>query len=239
MGFKGVSASARRILWSRFLTHSGDQAWDFALPLALVGIITGGIGSVALFYLIVRTGHLLLVSKVCGLLDRWNRLFAVRVGIGAQTLGVVAALIAINGLLANQTDTQLFGWGATSAFFVLALMAGIVGITFAEGRDAVWIFIAFILLSRIGLYGFSLGETEIRQLSIADGSRGRINGFAQALTSLATIGVYAGGTYFADRGRFEVLIFLSIGFVVFAAALFTAWSISRAAIINVELDTKI
>jgi iron-regulated transporter 1 len=432
VGFKGVSVSARRILWSRFLTHSGDQAWDFALPLALVGIVPGGIGTVALFYLIVRTGHLFLVSKVCGLLDRWNRLVAIRVGIGAQTLGVVAALIAINGLASNRTDAHLFDLSATSAFFILALMAGIlsslgatlmevavsqdwiptvvplnelahvnshlkqidlftelsapivaglllavpsmggqlfgvcaiaawnlvsffpeyrllrsvhqsetrldkgavaqvkersilarlaagwrefskqpaalsmaaysllwltilsphgvlltawlksewklpevavgifrglgavfgllatvlfplvlkrfslvsasrifilwqaacligVGIAFAEGREAVWIFVALILLSRIGLYGFSLGETEIRQISIADGSRGRINGFAQALTSLATIGVYAGGTYYADAGGFAVLVYLSIGFVVFAAILFTAWSLSPAA----------
>jgi iron-regulated transporter 1 len=433
VGFKGVSASARRILWSRFLTHSGDQAWDFALPLALVGIVPGGIGTVALFYLIIRSVHLILVSKVCGLLDRWNRLITVRVGIGAQTFGVVAALVAMTGLRSNQGDAHLLDWSATSAFFTLALLAGIfsslgatlmevavaqdwiptvvppnelahvnshlkqidlmtelsapivaglllaiptmggqllgvyaiaawnlvsflpeyrllrsvhqnetkldkiagtpaekrsihaslvagwrefskqpaalsmaaysllwltilsphgvlltawlksewklpevavglfrglgaifgllatilfplvlkrfslvsasrlfilwqaacligVGIAFAEGREAVWTFVALILLSRIGLYGFSLGETEIRQLSIEAGLRGRINGFAQALTSLATIGVYAGGTYFTNNDGFAVLVYLSIGFVVVAAALFSAWSISRAAV---------
>ena len=432
MSFTGISASARRILWSRFLTHGGDQAWDFALPLALVGIVPGGIGSVALFYLIVRIGHLFSVSKVCGLLDGWDRLVAVRVGIGAQTFGVIVALVAINGLASNQTSAQLSDWGAATAFFILAVLAGLIsalgatlmevavsqdwiptvvpsnelahvnshlkqidlftelsapilaglllavsfggvqfwgiyaiaawnlisflpeyrllqsvhqseiklskvavakvksrsilanlvtgwsdfskqpaalsmlaysllwitilsphgmlltawlksewdlsevavgvfrglgavfgliatimfpmvlkrfslvstsrifiiwqaacliaaGFAFFVGQSAVWIFVVFILLSRVGLYGFSLGETEIRQVSIADGSRGRINGFAQALTTLATIGVYAGGTYFVDNGGFQVLVYSSIGFVVLAAGVFTVWSVSSFA----------
>jgi hypothetical protein len=42
-------------------------------------------------------------------------------------------------------------------------------------------FLTLILFSRIGLYGFSLGEMQIRQTSIDPSARGEVNGFANAL----------------------------------------------------------
>ena len=435
------SASQNRILWSRFLTHGGDQSWSFALPLALVNTLPGGIGSVALFYLIVRVVHMLLVTRVCGLMDRWDRLVTARIGIGAQTFGVMVSiivlhlfpkfhpgaflwsdapmqvigpfvLITIGGIAAalgatlmevtvsqdwipmvvgkqglgkvnsrlkqidlfteltapvvaglllttfRSTDALpgiyiiaawnffsfipeyrllksvydreerhggdafrppsplprhnfldgirkgwqeflrqpaagsmisysllwltilsphgvlLTGW-LTANWNVSELAVGIfrgmgaifgllatvlfpvairyfslvsatrlfilweafclvgAGCAFALGQDAVMLFAALILLSRIGLYGFSLGETEIRQISIPAESKGRVNGFAQSLTSLATIGVYAAGTGVVNGRGFNVLVFASIGFVVLGAALFFWWSITGSASLKI------
>lgn len=95
------------------------------------------------------------------------------------------------------------------------------------------LFAALILMSRIGLYGFSLGETEIRQILIPAESKGRVNGFAQSLTSLATIGVYAAGTGVVNGRGFNVLVFASIGFVVLGAALFFWWSITGSASLKI------
>lgn len=77
------------------LTHSGDQAWDFAVPLALVAVFPANLDVVAFYYFVVRFAHMLLVTRVCGKMDRWNRLNAIKLGIGTQTLGVLLAACAI------------------------------------------------------------------------------------------------------------------------------------------------
>jgi iron-regulated transporter 1 len=432
MGLRGVSSSAKRILWSRLLTHSGDQAWDFALPLAMVRIVPGGLGTVAFYFLVVRIAHVLLIARVCNLLDSWNRLNLVKAGIGAQTFGVALALVSIAevkldsapilgdlstyswwflglivagvisslganlmevavsqdwlptvvplhelahvnshlkqidlftelsapivagmllaipmveghpvglyaiaawnlvsfcpeyGLLrrvyrneprlgalksvAPKNDDSFFGkltggwrdfasqsvafsmiayavlwlsilsphgvllsgwlkteWrmsevviglfrGLGAVFGLLATVAfpfalrrlslvsasrGFIiwqaiclivgGIFFSQGRDFGIYFMAFILLSRVGLYGFSLGETEIRQISILEHIRGRVNGVGSALTSIATVAVYAAGTQSSSERVFDWLVYGSIGSVCFAAIIFTLWSISGSA----------
>lgn len=101
MTLRNVGTSASRILWSRFLTHSGDQAWDFTVPLALVSLLPGGLSSVAFYFLLVRLGHMLLVPKVCTQMDEWDRLFSIKIGIGVQTFGVVLAIGALEYLNSN------------------------------------------------------------------------------------------------------------------------------------------
>jgi len=425
--------SASAIIWSRLLTHSGDQAWDFAVPLALVAIFPAEIDLVALYYLVVRFTHMILVTRVCSAMDRMNRLAAIRVGIAAQTVGVSLAVAAIHALAATeraeglsapfvlvpylltivggligslgatmmeiavsqdwlpivippadlarvngrvkQVDlgTELgapvvaglllavrpdalpllglyviaawnlvsflpeylllrgvyraeaalserppvvsvarrstifenltagwrdffrqpaalamvsyallwltvisphgvllaawlkgewglpeaaigafrglgavFGLLATLAFpwalkhlslvaatraFVLweALCLVGAGVAFYLGRDFALLFAGLVLLSRMGLYGFSLGETEIRQRTIPRAVRGRVNGFASALTSLATLGVYGAGTLLNEPPDFAILIYGSIGCVLLGTGLFTMWSLARGA----------
>jgi len=84
-------------------------------------------------------------------------------------------------------------------------------------------FLVFILLSRIGLYGFSLGEMQIRQLKISPQVRGEVNGFANALTSLATIGLFAAGVILPSTEDFKYLVFSSVGFVTLALLVFIGW----------------
>lgn len=89
-------------------------------------------------------------------------------------------------------------------------------------------FLIFILFSRIGLYGFSLGETQIRQEGIPETLRGEINGLASALTSLATLFLYASGSLISAIDDFHYLIFFSVGSVGLSALIFTFWSSSVA-----------
>lgn len=84
-------------------------------------------------------------------------------------------------------------------------------------------FLICILLSRIGLYGFSLGEMQIRQVGIPAHQRGEVNGFAYALTGLATLLLFVFGTLIPSTEQFSILIFGSVGFVVIGAVLFLAW----------------
>ena len=84
-------------------------------------------------------------------------------------------------------------------------------------------FLVFILFSRIGLYGFSLGEMQIRQMGIAPRERGEVNGFADALTGLATLLLYGFGTLLPTTEDFKFLIVGSVVFVALGALIFSLW----------------
>lgn len=94
-----------------------------------------------------------------------------------------------------------------------------------QGEMAANGFLFFILLSRIGLYGFSLGEMEIRQKLIPVGQRGAANGVAHAMTSLATIGLFVAGAFLPKVEDFSILVYASGFFVFLAFALYFYWFI--------------
>ena len=106
------------------------------------------------------------------------------------------------------------------ATLLLALACFFVGTPIAQVG-----FLALILVSRVGLYGFSLGEMQIRQVGINPAARGEVNGFANALTGVATLGLYGAGTLLPSTEHFGVLVTGSVVFVVLSATLFTYWSI--------------
>lgn len=84
-------------------------------------------------------------------------------------------------------------------------------------------FLVLILFSRVGLYGFSLGEMQIRQEGIHPSVRGTVNGFATALTGIATLALFAFGAALPTTGDFRYLVFLSIACVCLAFVVFTVW----------------
>jgi solute carrier family 40 (iron-regulated transporter), member 1 len=84
-------------------------------------------------------------------------------------------------------------------------------------------FLVFILLSRIGLYGFSLGEMQIRQTGIHPEVRGQVNGFASALTGVATLFLYGAGALLPKTSDFQYLVVGSVGFVCLGAVIYSFW----------------
>ncbi len=85
-------------------------------------------------------------------------------------------------------------------------------------------FLVFILFSRIGLYGFSLGEMQIRQVGVKPSVRGEVNGFASALTAVATLGLFSAGALLPATSDFGVLIIGSVCMVFLAAVVFSLWN---------------
>lgn len=71
------------------------------------------------------------------------------------------------------------------------------------------LFLFMILLSRVGLYGFSIGESEARQLYIPSKIRGRINSVGVSLTSFATLILFGLGTLLPTSNEFNILVWLS------------------------------
>lgn len=85
------------------------------------------------------------------------------------------------------------------------------------------LFLGLILFSRIGLYGFSLGEVQIRQVYIKEEVRGEFNGFASALTAITTLGLYGGGALLPETEDFSYLIVISVLMVIVGFVLFNIW----------------
>lgn len=97
----------RRILLSRFLTRAGDQAWDFAVPIALITIFPKTLKPVAIFYLCVRAASVFLMPLIGAWMDKEHRLKVARFGIIAQTLGVFFSALFI--FLLNKSSIALEG----------------------------------------------------------------------------------------------------------------------------------
>src|SRR4051812_22037751 len=90
-----LDETSRRILLSRLLTRSGDQAWDFAVPLTLVKLFPRSLQIAVLYYFLIRLGQVALAPRVGTAIDRWQRLTVAKAGIGLQVAGMLAGLAAL------------------------------------------------------------------------------------------------------------------------------------------------
>lgn len=144
------------------------------------------------------------------------------------SLGFFRGSGALFGLLATLfflPVTKRFGLLRGSLFFILFQgMALLISLPFFHSQTAGgFVFLSLVLISRIGLYGFSMGEMEIRQRYVAEGQRGAVNGVASALTSFATLVLFGAGTLVASHDQFYWLVWLSTAAVLVGAVLFIYW----------------
>lgn len=144
-------------------------------------------------------------------------------------LGLFRAGGAVFGLLATLVFPvvvrQVGVIRGALVFIVLQALSLLVAFVFFSTRagDGL-VFLGFVLLSRIGLYGFSLGEMEIRQRTIAPGERGKIGGVASALTSFATLLLFGAGTFVPSHEAFVWIVGQSVAAVCGAAWIYLRWS---------------
>lgn len=78
-----------RILLGRFLTRSGDQAWDFVVPIVLLKLFSDQLRIAALYYFLAKLLNVIFLPRIATLIDRLNRLTTAKVGILFQFIGVV------------------------------------------------------------------------------------------------------------------------------------------------------
>jgi iron-regulated transporter 1 len=78
---KQMMSLGSKMLLGRLLTRSGDQAWDFAVPIVLLQIFPGELRIAALFYLLVKVATVLLLPQLSRVIDKVDRLHAARLGI--------------------------------------------------------------------------------------------------------------------------------------------------------------
>lgn len=145
------------------------------------------------------------------------------------TIGIFRGAGALFGLFATLIFPVALKKMAVekSSFLFLGFQTAILGIgyIFFLRNDSIGQigFLVMILFSRIGLYGFSLGEMQIRQTMIEASVRGEVNGFSNALTALATIGLFGAGVILPSTDDFKYLVFTSVVFVFVAVLIYGLW----------------
>jgi solute carrier family 40 (iron-regulated transporter), member 1 len=177
----------------------------------------------ALLWLSALSPHGVLLTAF--LKDGWN--------LPEWAIGTFRGLGAIFGLLATIAFPVLIrrlglirGSQAFLAFQAATLTLALVAF-FSGGAGGQFAFLGFILLSRIGLYGVSMGEMQIRQVGVQPDIRGEVNGFATALTGIATLGLYGAGALLPGTEEFSFLVVGSICFVILSLVIFSCWARGR------------
>ncbi len=198
---------------SLFQKIVGGWSAFFRDPIALVAV------AYAFLWLSVLSPHGVLLAAF--LKDGWQ--------LPEWAIGIFRGAGAFFGLLA----TAIFPWAerkwglliGTRNFIIFQTGTLLVGLAFfaVGGLSGQIGFLVFILFSRIGLYGFSLGEMQIRQLKINPASRGEVNGFATALTGIATLVLFAVGALLPSTKDFAWLVFGSVSFVAVGCVTYIIW----------------
>ena len=186
--------------------------------------VSGVIFAYAILWLSVLSPHGVLLTAF--LKGGWT--------LSEPVIGTFRGLGAVFGLI----STLLYPWlrrkkslTLTTRNFLLfqALMVTLSLLFFLESSQASqMLFLGTVLLSRIGLYGFGLGEMELRQKLIPENLRGEINGVASSLNSLATLVIFSLGLVFSTPDNFKYLVAISV-FAVVSASLYFSFIAQRYA----------
>jgi solute carrier family 40 (iron-regulated transporter), member 1 len=204
-------AVKRENVFQRFLT--GWRSF-FKEPVALAVL------AYAFLWLSVLSPHGVLLTGF--LKDEWQ--------MPEWVIGIYRALGAAFGLAATVLyphAVRALGLVKGSRMFLrlqTILVIGALAAFLLGGRLGQIGFLGLILLSRVALYGFSLGEMQIRQEWINPNKRGNVNGFASALTGIATLGLYGAGSILPLTSDFKILIYLSVAAVVTGNFIFQFWA---------------
>jgi len=120
-------------------------------------------------------------------------------------------------------------WGlvkSSKLFLGFQTICVLIGAVFFEYniKGSIYVFLAMILFSRVGLYGFSICESEARQVFIPSHIRGRINGVGVSLTSFATLILFGVGTLLPKTEDFKVMVWMSSVSVLAGFIFLFKWS---------------
>ncbi len=78
-----------KILLSRFMTRSGDQAWDFAVPLVLIQLFPSNMRVAFIYFFMIKLGSVIFMPSAGRYIDKWPRRKSIQFGIGMQAIFVV------------------------------------------------------------------------------------------------------------------------------------------------------
>jgi iron-regulated transporter 1 len=116
-----MSKASNALLVSRFLTRSGDRAWDFAVPLALIALFPGQLQVASMYFLMVKLLSLALTPYITELIDRRSSKWVFSLGIGLQFFFVIAECICFYFLLAY--EGKHFMWQEHFGPFIGVILA--------------------------------------------------------------------------------------------------------------------
>jgi iron-regulated transporter 1 len=173
-----------------------------------------------LFVTVLMPGVLMTSFLIFWKIEQWE--IAVFRGLCAIT-GILATLIATPvmkkvGIVRAGVIFSWFQWG----FLVPATIA-----VFLPNFGYVWglyVFMAMVILSRMGLWGFDLVEVHIMQTGVRSSEAGAINSVEYSATQLGSLLPYLVGIFSNDPTLFVWLVVGSSLSILGAAILFTVWA---------------
>jgi len=158
--------------------------------------------------------------------------------VSPTSLAVFRAAGALSGVLGMEAFTRLtprLGLRrlATAHLWLLALSVLTAASSFYATHAALGLsspmvaFLSLVVVSRFGLYGFDLANLQLQQLHVDAAHRGAVGAVEESLCSLGTASVFVGAlatsTQPAEAHAFDVLVYLSAGFVGAGAVVYTTW----------------
>jgi len=142
----------------------------------------------------------------------------------------LGALAGVAGAQLHHAVRRSWPLVATTRAFVL-FQTGCIGLgAMALQMGWLWPFLFGVILSRVGLFGFNVGEVEIRQRGVPDGVRGRVSGLSGSVNQSATLLVLGLAVALPSTADFPILAWFSAGAVALAAIVFVVWSKRPAAV---------
>lgn len=205
-------------------TASWRELFQFNLKEAIRNPIFFLIFSYALLWLSVLSPHGVLLAGY--LKDK--------IALPEAEIGLFRGLGALFGLASTLTFPFLvkkLGLMKSSkahlSFQGITLIVGIIAFH-SSTSYSIYIFLLMILLSRVGLYGFSNGEFELRQRLIPETRRGELNSLSSFMTTLATLILFAAGSLLPGTEDFKYLVYVSLAAVIAANIFFFRWARNQA-----------
>ncbi|GAM17897.1 hypothetical protein SAMD00019534_010720 [Acytostelium subglobosum LB1] len=149
-------------------------------------------------------------------------------------LGIFRGIGALFGLISTLLFEPLvrrFDMINTATIYIIeegvtVLLAGLVFTLLPSTTVTKYIFLVLIVVSRVGLYGFEIGEIHFVQRGVKDEIRGNISGVESSLTSLAMLTVFAGGLIVNSTSNFWILVWVSIAFINLGGVTLLVWRFS-------------
>lgn len=146
--------------------------------------------------------------------------------ISEDHLGIIRSAGALIGILPTfyysyvSKRIGIIKFAALSISFQLIWL--IVSVITLENIATIWIAIASIIVSRVGLYGFVLAELEIRQTTIPEDIRLEVSGAASALKHSANLVLYTTAVIWSSPAQFMILAWTTV--LVIGTGTILTWS---------------
>jgi len=221
---KDENLSCSAIFWGEWNPLANIiQGWTifWRQPIALVSI------SMAFLWLTILSPHDVVFTAYLN-----------SAGYSSEELGIfrgVGAFVGFAGTFIFPFISPCFGLERTSLFYIIeeGIMITISAVIFTLTHTGVlpairiwdYVFLTFVVLSRMGLYGFEVGEISILQQGIPEDVRGRVNSVESSLTSLASLLIFLGGFIGSDPQYFVYLVWSSTIFILCGSLTFIIWYI--------------
>lgn len=140
-------------------------------------------------------------------------------------IGVFGGLGALSGVVGvqlfhfvNKRKELLYSTRLAIFFqFIMILLSALF-------YSSTYMMILFVVLSRAGLFAFTVGITQIQQDYILENKRGPILGYTASISEFFTLIILILGTVFSEYNQFFILVAFSVFAIGGSFILFTIWT---------------